>query len=87
VTTIEPFKAARKLLRWSQMRLAHEANVAQTTVVNCESGKRHTSAHSMLSIRNALEAAGVEFVDDPPSVRLKGSSLAPVVETNAPERE
>jgi transcriptional regulator with XRE-family HTH domain len=36
-------KAARKLLRWSQMKLAFEANVAPSTIVNIEGGKKRLS--------------------------------------------
>jgi transcriptional regulator with XRE-family HTH domain len=57
-------KAARKLLRWSQMKLAFEANVAPSTIVNIEGGKKRLSVLSVQTIKHALEKADVEFPKD-----------------------
>jgi DNA-binding XRE family transcriptional regulator len=41
--TGDQLKAARKLLDWSQMKLAHEANVAQQTIGKFETSSRTAS--------------------------------------------
>jgi transcriptional regulator with XRE-family HTH domain len=69
--TGEQAKAARKLLGWSQMALALEANVSQGTVANFETGKGQLSVPSVSTIQRALEAAGVEFPDGEPGVKLR----------------
>jgi transcriptional regulator with XRE-family HTH domain len=66
-------KAARKLLRWSQMKLAFEANVAPSTIVNIEGGKKRLSVLSVQTIKHALEKAGVEFPKGEPP-RLKSAA-------------
>jgi transcriptional regulator with XRE-family HTH domain len=69
--TGEQIKAARKLLGWSQMTLALEAGLEQSTVANFETGKTRPSVLSVSSIRRALEGAGVGFTNgDGPGVRL-----------------
>jgi DNA-binding XRE family transcriptional regulator len=73
--TAEQIKAGRKLLGWSQMKLALEAGLAQTTIVSLESGKKRPSVLSVSMIKLALQTAGVEFAADEisegPCVRLK----------------
>ena len=55
-------RAGRALLRWSQPRLAEEANVGYSTIVNFELGtRRNVTPEKVLAIRHALELAGVEF--------------------------
>ena len=41
--TSDQVKAARKLIGWSQMTLALEASVLQSSVMNFETGKLNTS--------------------------------------------
>ena len=53
--------AARRLIRWSQMTLALEASVLQSTVMKFETGKSEPSALTISNIKRALEEAGVEF--------------------------
>jgi transcriptional regulator with XRE-family HTH domain len=74
--SIRQLKAARALLAWSQERLAAVAGVSIPTIKRLESqdgplgGRGVTGA----KIRGALEAAGVEFIDENgggPGVRLR----------------
>ena len=74
--TIPQVKAARALLGWSQSDLAANSGISEPTIARLESaygeigGRRGTAE----KIRNALEAAGVEFIDENgggPGVRLK----------------
>lgn len=71
--TKEQSRAGRALLGWSQDELAKKSHLGSSTVRNFEAG-RHTPAHNNLTaIRTALEAAGVELIDENgggPGVRL-----------------
>jgi transcriptional regulator with XRE-family HTH domain len=69
--TGEQIKAARKLLGWSQMTLALEANIEQSTVAKFERGESRPSVLTVSTIKRALEAAGVEFPEGEPGVRLR----------------
>jgi hypothetical protein len=42
------------------------------TIVNFEHGKQPPTRAAVADIRLTLEAAGVEFIDEQPGVRLKG---------------
>jgi transcriptional regulator with XRE-family HTH domain len=67
-------RAARALIEWTQPTLAEAASIGLSTVVDFERGRRKVTKASVDSIRAALEAAGVIFVDengDGPGVRLK----------------
>jgi transcriptional regulator with XRE-family HTH domain len=69
-------RAARALLDWSQDTLAGKAPVSVTTLRNFERGATLPMTNNMAAIRNALEAAGVEFIPENgggPGVRLKKS--------------
>jgi hypothetical protein len=57
-------RAARALLRWSAEDLARASSVGLTTIRRAELTDRQTSltAANDLAIRNALEAAGIEFI-------------------------
>ena len=62
---------ARRLLKWSQYRLAAKANLSETTVRVFENGSRVPSGRKLAAIEMALELAGVEFIAGPPPyVRL-----------------
>jgi transcriptional regulator with XRE-family HTH domain len=69
--TGEQVRAARKLLGWSQMTLALEASVDQSTVLKFETGKSRPSVLSVSTIKRTLEGAGVEFTEFEPGVRLR----------------
>src|SRR5215510_9917056 len=69
-------RAARALLRWRAEDLARESAVGVATIRRAELAEDETSmtAPNDLSLRRALEAAGVEFIDENdggPGVRLR----------------
>ena len=64
--TIRQIKAARALLGWSQADLARHSGISEPTIARLEAvdgelGGRETTAQK---IRNAIEAAGVQFFED-----------------------
>lgn len=72
----EQIKAARALLGWDQASLAHHADVGLATVKRLESrpGVVGGTMETVMRIKSALEAAGVEFIglpEDAPGVRLR----------------
>ena len=69
-------RAARALLRWSAEDLARESALGLNTIKRAELAEDKTSltVANDLAVRRALEAAGVEFIDDDgggPGVRLR----------------
>jgi len=69
-------RAARALLRWSAEDLARESALGVTTVRRAEltEGPTSMTASNDSAVRRALEAAGVEFIDENgggPGVRLR----------------
>jgi hypothetical protein len=69
-------KAARALVRWSAEDLARESAVSVATIRRAELTDKETlmNAANDLAVRHALEAAGIEFIDENgggPGVRLK----------------
>src|ERR1700731_2081765 len=69
-------RAARALLRWTADDLAREAALGRNTILRAELAGDQTSltAANDLAVRRALEAAGVEFIDENgggPGVRLR----------------
>ena len=69
-------RAARGILRWSLKDLAKASGVSLPTVqrIELQDGVPSTKAQTLIDIRNALEAAGVEFIGTPengPGVRLR----------------
>ena len=74
--SIRQVKAARALLDWSQEQLAAEADVSVPTIKRLEADDGPLGGRSETGdrIRFALEAAGVEFIDENgggPGVRLR----------------
>jgi hypothetical protein len=74
--TSAQIRAARALLHWSAEELARSSSVGLTTIRRAELTKSATSLTTAndLSIRRALEEAGVEFIDangGGPGVRLR----------------
>jgi hypothetical protein len=72
-------RAARAFLRWRAEDLARESAVGVATIRRAELTENQTSmtAANDMAIRRALEAAGVEFIDENgggPGVRLKKRS-------------
>jgi hypothetical protein len=74
--TSAQMRAARALIRWSAEDLARETALSVTTIRRAELTNEKTSmtAANDLAVRHALEAAGVEFIDENgggPGVRLR----------------
>ena len=68
-------RAARSLLDWSQQKLADEAGVGIVTVRQLEAGTHRPRRATLQVVRQCLEAAGVEFIDENGGgvgVRLRG---------------
>jgi len=59
-------RAARALIRWSAEDLSRECAVSLRTIQRAElvDGKTSMTPANDLAVRRALEAAGVEFLDD-----------------------
>ena len=74
--TSAQIRAARALIRWSAEDLAKETTLSVTTIRRAELRNSETSLTSAndRTIRQALESAGVEFIDENgggPGVRLR----------------
>jgi hypothetical protein len=74
--TSAQLRAARALIRWTAEDLARETTLSVTTIRRAELMEHATSMTSAndLAVRRALEAAGVEFIDENgggPGVRLR----------------
>jgi transcriptional regulator with XRE-family HTH domain len=79
--TSAQIRAARALLRWSADDLARETTLSVTTIRRAELRESETSLTSAndRAIRQALEKAGVEFIDENgsgPGVRLRKQKRA-----------
>jgi hypothetical protein len=59
-------RAARALVRWSAEELAQASAVSVATIRRAELTDKETlmNAANDLAVRHALEAAGVEFIDE-----------------------
>ena len=76
--TSAQIRAARALVRWRAQDLARESSVGVATIRRAELTDSETSmtAANDLAVRRALEAAGIEFIDENgggPGVRLRKS--------------
>ena len=74
--TSAQIRAARSLIRWSAEDLARESSLSVATIRRAElaDGETSMTAANNLAVRRALEAAGVEFIDENgggPGVRLR----------------
>jgi hypothetical protein len=74
--TSAQIRAARALLRWRAQDLARASAVGVATIRRAEMMEAETSmtAANNLAVRGALEAAGVDFIDENgggPGVRLR----------------
>ena len=74
--TSDQIRAARALLRWRAEDLAGASGVGVATIRRAELAAGHTSMTlpNDMAVRRALEAAGVEFIDENgggPGVRLR----------------
>ena len=57
-------RAARGLLDWNQQQLADAAGIGIVTLRQLEAGKHEPRRATLVVVRQALEAAGVEFIDE-----------------------
>jgi hypothetical protein len=69
-------RAGRALLRWRAQDLARESAVGIATIKRAElaAGETSMTVANDLAVRRALEAAGVEFIDENgggPGLRLR----------------
>jgi predicted transcriptional regulator len=70
-------RAAKAMLKWSGEELANKAGVSLSTIRRIESQDGILEGQNMstvMSIKSALEKAGIEFIgspEDKPGVRLK----------------
>jgi transcriptional regulator with XRE-family HTH domain len=69
-------KAARAMLGWSAIELANRSGVGSASIKRYEvqDGVPVANTKNLMSIRNTLEEAGIEFTGDPlvnPGVTLK----------------
>lgn len=64
--TADQIRAARTLLQLGQTELARRAHVSLATLRRSENGSEavRVSSRAVSSIQRALEAAGVEFIDN-----------------------
>ena len=77
--TSAQIRAARSLIRWSAEDLARESSLSVATIRRAElaDGATSMTVANNLAVRRALEAAGVEFIDENgggPGVRLRKPS-------------
>ena len=73
----QQLRAARGLVGWSQSALAKASGLALSTIKRMEGerGPLRSSAGNVLKVQQALEDAGVIFIDadeEGPGVRLRG---------------
>ena len=64
-------KAARKLVGWSVLELAHRAGTEPMTLSRFEARRGMLSLDKLAAIRNAFEEAGVEFPNGAPRLRTR----------------
>ncbi len=72
--TASQCRAARGLLGWTQQELADSARIGVATVRLFEAQNARTRAATLAVLKQALEAAGVEFIEENgggPGVRLR----------------
>jgi transcriptional regulator with XRE-family HTH domain len=78
-TTLSPVspaqcRAARALVDWSQDQLSAAATISISALRNFEAGRSNPTRNNLAAIRSALEAAGVQFIEqngNGPGVRLR----------------
>jgi hypothetical protein len=83
--TSAQIRAARALIRWSAEDLSRHSSVSLRTIRRAElaEGETNMTAANDLSLRRALESAGVEFTNgDRPGVRLARVAAARSAESS-----
>jgi transcriptional regulator with XRE-family HTH domain len=77
-------RSARALLEMTQPQLARAARLGLSTIVDFEKSRRQVSQDAADAIRQALEVAGVEFIEENgggPGTRLKARQVPKVPKT------
>jgi transcriptional regulator with XRE-family HTH domain len=74
----DQIRAARALLRWTAQDLADQSGIGITTIRRLEisRGVPRVQLRTLLKLKEALEAGGIEFIgtpDDRPGVRLSNA--------------
>lgn len=72
-------RAARALLDWSQERLATASGVTERTIRSVEDNNARPHERTMTRLRDAVEAAGVEFIESETAIGV-------LVNRRSPER-
>jgi ribosome-binding protein aMBF1 (putative translation factor) len=72
-------RSARHAVKWTVQDLATNSKVSISTIKRIEvaDGLPSTSVNNLMSIKTALEAAGIEFIgapDDGPGIRIRTQS-------------
>ena len=62
--TPQQCRAARAMLEISQDRLAELSGIAVSTIIPFEKGQRAPRRKTIEAVREALEAAGVQFIEE-----------------------
>lgn len=70
--TLDPqlCRVGRALLGWSQAQLSEASGVNKRTIMDCEAGARQTQEETLRGLREAMERAGVVFLEDEGNLRL-----------------
>lgn len=68
-------RAARAILNWTQGQMAKASGVSEVTIRNFEGGKSVPQHATLVVLRQALEAAGVQFVEAGDSAAGAGVAL------------
>lgn len=73
--TGEQLRAGRAMLGWDQLELAEKADVSLKTIKRMEATSGRIEARSTWSVRNALEIAGIEFLEGDGDWRTRGDGV------------
>ena len=77
MVTASQIRAARALLGWSQRDLADKSLLSETAILKLETEQVDSRTSTLMKVRHALEAAGIEFIDR--SDGMKGVAFKPKV--------
>lgn len=67
-------RAARAMIEMTQAQLAEASSVSLRSIIHFEKGERTPVPNNLSAIKEALEAAGIEFIPENgsgPGLRLK----------------
>ena len=64
-------RAARELIGLSQLSLAVQFQLGLRSIIEFEAGKKSLSWQTLHHLKRALEAAGLEFTNGRPGVKLR----------------